>query len=143
MAVKRKARFGWTRSTLSIPFSIAAGTSAEEAVTDYIPGYSGVVERVNIAASMVAATGAGASRDISLVRTRGGVDTTMATATVVLANLDTKGEHVGLTLATSPADLEFVDDDTLSIMIAAGGTQFTAFTGVMLIRNRQQPQQAT
>jgi hypothetical protein len=142
MAVKRSARFGYNRVVISIQVAIATGTSAEELVTDMPFGFSGTLESAALVSSVVAAAGAGASRPATLVRTRSATDVTMASKTLVLDDMDAKGQVNQLTLSTTAANLDFVDDDTFSLALAGSGTQFTAFTGALVLVCRARPQQA-
>lgn len=143
MAVKRAARFGYRREVLSFPFIIPSGTSSFESMTDWLPGFTGTVEQVDLVVTNVVGAGAGASRALRLVRTRGSTDTDIATGTVVLAEVNTLGAKKSMTLSTTPANLDFVDDDKFSIMGDAAGavTYTTPPQGTMLVVVRAQPQQ--
>jgi hypothetical protein len=129
---------GWFRSFYALPLAIAAGTSAEECLTDYVPGFRHTIESVYVAATGGAS--AGGPRTVSLVRTRGSTDATIATRSVLSTDNDVKGEvSPAFTMTAGNADIE--DADKLSIMVAAGGTSFTAFTGTLIVKFRARPQQ--
>ncbi len=144
MAVKRQARFGYRREVLSFPFIIPSGTSAFESLTDWLAGFTGTIEKASIAVTNVAGAGAGASRALRLVRTRGSTDTDFASTTLVLAEANTLGATKDMTLSTTAANLDFVDDDKWSVMGDAAGavTYTTPPQGVILVTVRAKPQQA-
>lgn len=132
------ARFGYQRVVITQPCIIATGTSAEECLTDLVLGFKCNVEKVVLVVKTVGA-GAGADRTINFVRTRGTTDATFATYQALLANVGTKGLVLSATL--TPGNADFNDTDKLSIMVAAGGTQFTALEVTAHIILREVPQQ--
>lgn len=137
----REARNGFIRHEILVPFAMASGTSAEEFLTDMVMGYEGYLEAADMIASVAAGAGAGASRPVSVVRTRGSTDVDMATLTAVLADLNAKGKVKGFTLSATKEYLRFIDGDKLSVAVAGSGTQFTALSGVVRLVVREKPQQ--
>lgn len=86
------------------------------------------------------ATGAGASRTFN-VRKGNATGTVVATATVVLADLDTLGEVKDIPV-TPVGGAEFLDTDTLSVEWAtAGAVAFTAGRFILSLRWRMRLQQ--
>lgn len=134
----RPAPYGFVRGTFSFPIKIPAGTAAAEFVTDYVAGFTYVIEKVTFHTT-VAATGAGASRVFRVVK---GASTVVATRTHVLADSSDLGEQQSLTVTA--ANAEFSDTDTLTIdTIAAGAVEFTAGEVQCVIQFRQKPQRQT
>jgi hypothetical protein len=132
----RNAPYGFTRDVqvFTIPFPAATGQ-----VTSLLSlplGFSGTIERVAIYSSVVAA-GAGASRTFN-VRKGSATGTVMATATVVLADLNAVGTPKVVPVSTVAGAADFVDADTLTIEWAtAGAVAFTGGTFHVVITTRQ------
>lgn len=116
----RKAPYGVQRHTLNFYHAIPAGTGAVEIVTDWVAGFSYVIESVK-AYVAVAGTGTSASRTYRVLK---GASTVAATRTLVLADTATVGAEVAFTV--TPANAEFSDTDKLTVDFASGGTAFTA-----------------
>lgn len=134
----REARIaGWIRSHLTFRMVVASGTSAEEYVTDLVPAFTFWLEKAWFIASGDGA-GAGATRLFRVVK---GTATVAASATIALANTQTKGGFKAFTLSTTPSDYFFGDSDTLSVDVTAAGTQFTTLTGDLVLQIRHRPQQ--
>jgi hypothetical protein len=133
----RYANHGFTRTSVTIgPIAITAGTS-QQVIALSLPVPARRVLESLVALPTVAATGAGASRVLS-VRKGNASGTAILTATLALADLNTIGTPKAYAANTSGANLE--DGDTYSIEIASGGTQFTAGTFILLLTFREQPQ---
>lgn len=111
---------GWVRQQLVIPVTLPAGTGAFEAITDHQPGYKRVIESV-AAFVAVAGVGAGATRTLRVVKNAA---TVVASATITLAGTATPGTLIDLPVTA--ADAEFLDGDTFTVDMPAGGTAFTA-----------------
>lgn len=117
-------------STLSIPIQLASmTTSATDLVTAYTPGYKFKILAVDFATTTVS-TGDGASQVINVEI--GTTNVTGGVVTATLAGTDTLGELTAGT-AVSAANTGSASD-TISVEVAAGGTVFTAGSGVLLIR---------
>lgn len=125
---------GYARQTISIPVVLPAGTGAATLLPAIALGHQYEVEDAWYIPT-VAATGAGASRSVRILRG----STVVATRTLVLADADTVGTDAPAFTVTP--NLPFRDGDTLSIDVAAGGTAFTAGSGYVLIVARQRLQQ--
>lgn len=130
----RNAPYGFIRSQLGIYVPLPAGTGAVEVVTDYVPAFGLVIEKVE-AIVAVAGTGVAASRTFRVLK---GASTVVATRTLVLADTATVGARAAFTVTA--ADAEFDDDDTLTVDFASGGTAFTAGAVNLLIQYRQRNQ---
>jgi len=132
----RLAAYGFARHQISISANFPAGTGLVEALTDLVPGFAFVIERVSIIVD-TAATGAGASRSLRITK---GASTVAASTTYVLADGATVGTFKALTLGTEE-DRTFSDTDTLSVeWLAAGAVAFTAGRFQILIQGRQKLQ---
>lgn len=116
--------------------NVASGTSAEEYVTDITSGYRRILKAVRFVAS---GDGAGASAT-RLFRVIKNTATVAASATIVLANTQTKGTVVSMTLGAKD-DRTFSDADTISIDVTAAGTSFSTLTGNIEIEWLVKPQQ--
>jgi hypothetical protein len=130
------AGIGWVRGELTIPITLPAGTGAYAAVTAFAPGFKRIVESV-AAFVGVAGAGAGASRTLELLKNA----VVVATGTLTLANTATPGAAVAL--AVTDANAEFLDADTLTVDMPAGGTAFTGGAVVVVIKYRTRPQQVS
>ena len=129
---------GWIRVIVAtVRAIVATGADAEEYLTDLVPGYQGVITKVS-SIVMVAGTGANATRLFRLLK---GTSTVVASKTIALADVTTKGIVIDWTLSTTPEHREFGDTDTLSLDVTAAGTEFTALTMDVLVQGRQRPQQ--
>lgn len=138
---RESSRAGWTNGEMSFTLALPTGTSASEFVTDLVPGFIWYPVKAQSIVT-VAGTGAGATRDLTLVRTRSSTDTTLFSATLTLAGTTPIGTVQTWTLSTSLTDSgQMLDGDTLSIMLASGGTQFTAGTVRLHMFYRTRPQQ--
>ena len=133
----RNGPFGWIRTIENYPIVVASGTSAEEYLTDLVPGF----QRILVAAYFISdGSGAGASAS-RLIRIVKGASTVAASRTLVLANTQTIGLASAFTLSTTASDYQFYDADTLTIDVTAAGTQFTTLTGTIKMVWKQKPQQ--
>jgi hypothetical protein len=135
----REGRSGWFRADIaSVDAIVASGTGAQEYITDFVPGFRFVVDKVVAIVEVVGATG-GATRLFRLLK---GTATIAASKTIVLADVGTKGIQIPLTLSATPENLEFGDLDTLSIdSPAADSSSYGALTMHFLVQGRQRPQQ--
>jgi hypothetical protein len=132
----REAAYGVIRSSFDIAVNFPAGTGLIESLTDFVPGFGFVIEKVSVIVDTVA-TGASASRALQITK---GTATVAASRTYVLADGTPVGKSVDLTLGTLDART-FKDTDTLSIeWLAAGAVAFTAGRFVVRIQYRQKPQ---
>lgn len=132
----REAIYGFVRGQFSISANFPAGTGLIESLTDYVPGFGLVIEKVSIVVD-TAATGAGASRSLRITKN---TSTSVASTTYVLADGATVGAIKALTLGTE-ADRTFGDADTLSVeWLAAGAVAFTGGRFHLLIQFRQKLQ---
>ena len=133
----RNGPFGWIRTVENLRITVASGTSAEEYLTDLVPGF----QRILVAAYFISdGSGAGASAS-RLIRIVKGASTVAASRTLVLANTQTIGLASAFTLSTTASDYQFYDADTLTIDVTAAGTQFTTLTGTIKMVWKQKPQQ--
>lgn len=115
---------GWIKYTETYHLVVASGTSAEEWITDALPGF-----RRTLVKAFFIASGDGAGTSASrLIRVLKNTATIAASHTLLLAETATKGLVTALTLSTTPSDYQFYDADTLSIDTTAAGTQFTTLT---------------
>jgi hypothetical protein len=130
----RKAPYGVNRGTLSFNVLLLSGTGAVEFVTDWVAGFTYTIESVK-AYVQTAGAGTSASRTLRVLK---GASTVVATATVLLAEVDTIGKERALTVTA--ANATYSDTDVLTVDIASGGTQFTAGELNLVIVYRQQPQ---
>lgn len=134
----RFAAYGVQRGFMVHTIPFPAGTGQVTSLLSFPLGFAGTIEKVSIYASVVAA-GAGASRTFN-VRKGTATGTVVATATVVLADLNTVGA-APKDIPVTAANASFVDADTLTIeWAAAGAVAFTAGTFHVAIRFRQKPQ---
>lgn len=132
----RAAIYGFTRGKFNFSANFPAGTGLVESLTDLVPGFAFVIEKVSIIVD-TASTGAGASRALRITK---GASTSVASTTYVLADGATVGAVKALTLGTEDART-FGDADTLSIeWLAAGAVAYTAGRFHILIQFRQKPQ---
>jgi hypothetical protein len=137
----RFAPYGFTRDIQSFTIPFPAGTGQVTSLLSFPLGFTGSVEKVSIYASIVA-TGAGASRTFN-VRKGIATGTVMATATVVLADLNAVGAVKDIPVSTVVGAADFVDTDTLTIEWAtAGAVAFTAGTFHVFVRVRNKAQRA-
>lgn len=131
----RKAIYGFHRGQFNIYVPLPAGTGLVESVTDMVPGFDFVVEKVT-AHVAIAGTGAGATRVLNILK---GASTVVATATVTLADTATVGVLKAFT--TTAANAKFLDADTLSVeWPTAGAVAFTAGAIVLTVHYRSLPQ---
>ena len=129
------AGFIYGDSCYPIPFP--PGTGQVNAILS-LPVTKMTLIGVKIIASAVAA-GANASRTFN-VRKGSASGTVVATATVVLANLDALGEVVDIPIVAGQG--EFEDGDTLTVEWAtAGAVAFTAGSFIVELRTRRRIQQ--
>lgn len=112
----------WVKGELNFALTLPGGTSTVELVTDHVPGFPFIVESIKAYFTVVSA-GAGATRVFNVIRTNGAVDTTVATATIALADGDTLGKEKAFT--TTPT--EFSETSKLSIESPTTGA--VAYTG--------------
>lgn len=137
------ARSGYVYAVEKYPAVVAAGTSAEEYLTDLIPGFPRRLYRVR-ARVVIAGAGAGATRTFRVVK---GASTVVASGTIALA-ATTLGAVINIPI-TSLADATWNELDTLTIDVAGGGTSFTTlrleFQLIWQVRAQQQgrPREAT
>lgn len=129
----RYAPYGFTRTPFNFYIPLPTGTGAVEPITDIVPGFNFIVEKVTMVTA-VAYTGASASRTFRILK---GASTVAATRTLVLADGATVGQKVEFTVSTTVADTVFGDADTLSVDFVAGGTAFTAGAGNLIITVRE------
>jgi hypothetical protein len=130
---------GWLRGlVIAVKAIVATGAGAEEYLTDFVPGYQGVITKVS-SIVLVAGTGVGATRLFRLLK---GTSTVVASKTIALADVAAQGTVIDWALSTTPENLAFGDTDTLSLDVTAAGTEFTALTMNVLVQARQRPQQA-
>ena len=135
---RESAGAGWVYATDQYRIPFPPGTGQVNAVLSKPIGFAMSITAVRIIAAAVAA-GAGASRVFN-VRKGSATGTVVATATVVLANLDALGEVVNIPVTT--ADADFLDADTLTIEWAtAGAVAFTAGEFIVEIVSRKRLQQ--
>jgi hypothetical protein len=117
-------------TTLMFAVNLASLTTlARELVTDYVPGYAFKILAVDFAVTDEG-TGAGATQTINLE-----INSTNLTGGVInptLANTATAGALVAGTAVT--ANNTGNNAATISIEVAAGGTIFTAGTGIILVK---------
>lgn len=131
--------FGLTRSFITLPAVVATGTSAEEYVTDMVPGFQFELTKAWFVVTVVG-TGAGATRLFRVVKTVGTTDYVAASATIALADTATKGVIKTFTLSTTQTDCMFYDADKLTIDVTGAGTQFTALSGHFVLEILTRPQ---
>lgn len=131
----RFAPYGWVRTHLNIYIPIPGGAAANELVTDFVPGFKFVIEKVSSAVAVVGA-GAGATRLFRVIK---GASTVVASKTIALADTDTLGERHDWTVV--PADATFDDADTLTVDTpATGAVAYTAGALNLIIVARVLPQ---
>ena len=132
------AGFIYAKEQYRVPFP--PGTGQVNAIVS-LPAFSAFsLASVNIVAA-VAATGAGASRTFN-VRKGNATGTVVATATVVLADLDTLGEVKTITPVATSGTADFIDSDTLTVeWAAAGAVAFTAGEFIVELVTRRRLQQ--
>lgn len=117
------AGFAYSKDQYRVPFP--PGTGQVTSVNQVPINSQASLVAVNIVAA-VAATGAGASRTFN-VRKGSATGTVIATATVVLADLDTLGEVKAIAPSTSSGVPDLIDSDVVTIeWAAAGAVAFTA-----------------
>ena len=134
----REAIYGFIRGQFNIPCNFPAGTGLIESLTDLVPGFAFVIEKVSIVVDTVG-TGTSASRAFRITKNASDV---AASVTYVLADSTPVGKATAVTLGAL-ADRTFDDDDTLSIeWLAAGAVAFTAGRFVVNIQYRQLAQRA-
>lgn len=132
----RFAPYGFIRGQINIACNFPAGTALVESLTDFLPGFGFVVEKVSIAVD-TAGGGAGASRAFRVTKN---ASTEVATTTYVLADSATVGAVKNCTLGTEE-NRTFRDTDTLSIeWLAAGAVAFTGGRFNVIVQFRQRPQ---
>ena len=132
---RETAGAGYLRGFITVQAAVAGGASAQEWLTDYVPGFGLVIESVK-AVVKVAGTGSGATRLFRVVK---GASTVVASATIALA--DTTAVGLVIDLPVTVLNAPFRDDDTLTVDVTAAGTEFTALTLDFIIRYRTRPQQ--
>lgn len=117
------AGFAYEKDQYRVPFPTGTGQVTS---LDQIPVFArGALASVNIIAA-VAATGAGASRTFN-VRKGTATGTVIATATVVLADLNALGKVKTIAPSTSSGVTDVLDGDTITVEWAtAGAVAFTA-----------------
>jgi hypothetical protein len=116
--------------TIPIPIQLASmTTSAADLITAYTPGFAGKILSADFVTTTLG-TGSGATQAINLEV--GTTNLTGGVVTVTLASTDTLGEISAGTAVT--AANTFTASDSISIEVAAGGTVFTAGSGVLLLR---------
>jgi hypothetical protein len=132
----RPAAYGFVRGQFNFAANFPAGTGLIESLTDFVPGFAFVIEKVSVVVDTVGA-GAGASRALRITKN---TSDSAASRTYVLADSTPVGKSVDLTLGTE-ADRTFDDDDALSIeWLAAGAVAYTAGRFVIVIQYRTRPQ---
>jgi hypothetical protein len=131
---------GWIYAADQYRVPFPPGTGQVNAVLSKPVGFRQTLMGVRIIAAAVAA-GGGASRTFN-VRKGSATGIVIATATVVLADLDALGEVKVIPVTGVGADIEFLDGDTLSIEWAtAGAVAFTAGEFIVEIATRKRVQQ--
>lgn len=129
----RNAPYGFIRGQFNFTCNFPASTGLIESLTDYVPGFGFVIEKVAIVVDTVG-TGTNASRAFRITKN---ASTVAASLTYVLADSTPVGKAVAVTLGAL-ADRTFDDDDTLSIeWLAAGAVEFTAGRFGVIIQFRQ------
>lgn len=137
----RFAPYGFCRSLPIFTIPFPAGTGQVTSLLSFPLGFQGSVEKVTIYSS-IAATGAGASRTFN-IRKGTAAGAIMATATVVLADLQTPGVIKDVPITAVALDRDFIDADTLTIeWPTAGAVAFTAGTFHVAVRIRDKGQRA-
>ncbi len=122
---------------VALPHTLpTGGTTATEAITDFVPGFRGRIEAWSFVTT-VAFTGSGATRTPNLE-----INSTNVTGSDGVALALADGSVVGevKALGTITALNDFDADDTISIEWAASGTTFDAGAGYFLLRLRQELQ---
>lgn len=115
--------------TLAIPIQLSSMTSsAADLITNYTPGYAFKILSVSFATTTIG-TGIGASQTLNLEI--GTTNLTGGVLTVGLTETNTLGKLTAATAVTA-ANVGTATD-TLSLEVAAGGTSFTAGTGVLFV----------
>lgn len=122
------------RAILAIPIDALTNLTAggEDVVTDILPGFAGTIEAIFYIGGTLATSGGAATMalhvEIGAVAVTGGVLTLDEASIVTPAVL---GVYVAGTPIT--ALNVFTDTDLLSLVNAAGGTVFTAGSGVVIL----------
>lgn len=117
--------------TLTIPHTIEAGTSAGEVITAYTLGYKFKVLAWSFTTD-VPGVGSSASRVFNMEIGTTDVGSTPSTLTLTEASTSAKGEQTAGTTVTGANTGS--SSDTFSIEVAAGGTAFTAGSGVFTVK---------
>jgi hypothetical protein len=132
------AGFIYSKEQYRVPFP--AGTGQVTSI-DSLPVFSRCqLASVNIVAA-VAATGAGASRTFN-VRKGSATGTVIATATVVLADLNALGKVKTITPSATGTATDLLDSDTVTVEWAtAGAVAFTAGEFIIELIYRRRLQQ--
>lgn len=130
----KEGPYGFSRSMINRHVVLPTGTGAATLCAAVALGFRGRIKAARYIAD-VAATGAGASRTLRLLKNGSVV---VGTATVVLADVDEVGEVKAITIDRALND--FTDTDTLTVDIASGGTAFTAGAGNIEIEFLHRPQ---
>lgn len=122
---REAAGAGWIYSKDQYRVPFPAGTGQVTSL-DQLPMFAqGTLVSVNIVAA-VAATGAGASRTFN-VRKGSATGTVIATATVVLADLNALGKVKTIAPVTTSGTAHLLDSDTVTVEWAtAGAVAYTA-----------------
>jgi len=132
------AGFAYAKDQYRVPFPPGTGQVTS---LDQLPVFSGCsLVSVNIIAA-VAATGAGASRTFN-VRKGSATGTVIATATVVLADLNALGEVKTIAPVATSGTADLIDSDTVTVeWAAAGAVAFTAGEFIIELVTRRRLQQ--
>jgi hypothetical protein len=132
------ARYGWIRTMVARLAAAGAdftGNTALDLMTGYVPGYQVELESILFTAT-TAFTGAGGTLQFELVAG----STVVATITIPLASVSTKGGSVKQAVTLGAAGAAILDGTALTLRRKATGTVFTAGAGEFTIIGRQQPQ---
>jgi hypothetical protein len=124
----------YVHSLHTLPTILPAGTGAADLVTAFTPGFRGRVEAWQYVTTVVG-TGSSASRTPQLK-----IGSTLITGTdqVALALADTAAVGQVKTLGAPTGVQDFTATDTITAQIASGGTAFTAGSGYLILRLRQE-----
>lgn len=117
--------------TLAIPHTFETGVGAGQVCTEYVLGFAFKILAWSFIAD-VPGVGAGASRVFNMEIGTTDVGTVVSTVTCTEASTSAKGEQTTGT-AVSGANTGNAGS-SFSIEVAAGGTQFTAGSGVFLVQ---------
>ena len=132
---------GYAYTVDDIPIHIIdTGTAAQEWMTDHVGGFARELVSATYVQGSTAGAGAAASRPVRVIK---GASTVMASVSLLLASTNAgEGVLTALTMATALTDRRLGDADTLTIDVAASGTQFTTGpAGFLRLVWKSRPQQ--